>query len=126
MDLAAREACCCFGSSKMTCINEEVDGDIFYNTMKPVELMEYIARAADLKFEEDIPLENKIEMALDIILPVYGMHRVKPGEGPKECNESDDSVNWDNLNEDETLYTYFKDGEGGDHDAQLAGYKKLL
>jgi hypothetical protein len=61
MEFKEPDACYCYGAAKMTCVNEEADGQTFYNTMKPVELMEYIARAADLKFTEDIPLDKKIE-----------------------------------------------------------------
>lgn len=75
MDFKEEDACRLHGESKMTVKEEELEGIGTYNTMKPVELMEYIARAADYKFssEVDMPLVEKIEMTLDIILPHYGL-----------------------------------------------------
>jgi hypothetical protein len=39
MEMSLEDAYRAYAASKMTCINEEVGGTEFYNTLKPVELM---------------------------------------------------------------------------------------
>lgn len=109
MNMKEVEVCMCYSQAKMTVVEEEIGGVELYNTLKPVELMEYIARAADVRFNEDIPLDEKIMMACDMIYPRYGLRQVRPGEALGADDESDDSVVWDTLNEQETIYQYLND-----------------
>jgi hypothetical protein len=53
MGLKEPEVAKCFSIAKMTVAEEELEGVNSYNTAKPVELMEYIGRCADLKFPDE-------------------------------------------------------------------------
>ena len=62
--------------SKMTIKDENDGGTAKYNHLKLVEFLEYIARIAMMKFKHGKEsLAEKIEMTLDIILPLYGLKR---------------------------------------------------
>lgn len=62
----------------MTVIDDVDRRELKYRSMKFVEFIEYIARTADFKFkEESCDLFEKIEKLLDLILPSYGLKRVR-------------------------------------------------
>ena len=78
VNMLEKDAFYCFGMSKMTVVDEVHGGLEKYNQMKLVEFFEYLGRAAHLKFSAlDDPLSTKLEMLLDLILPSYGLQRVK-------------------------------------------------
>ena len=99
--MTEKDAIQCFGLSKMTVKNElDKSGELRYNTLKKVEFYEYVSRLASIKFAQNytMPLSKKIENALDLILPAYGMTRNPVGEIEElEAESSDDSINYDEV-----------------------------
>ena len=84
----------------MTVKNEFEKVELKYNTLKKVEFYEYIARLASVKFSQNytMPLSKKIENALDMILPAFGMSRNPIGEIAEiDVESSDDSVNYEEV-----------------------------
>jgi hypothetical protein len=68
----------CFAMSKMTVVDDVDKRELRYRSMKYVEFLEYLARAADLRFKgNDVTLYEKIESLLDLIFPYYGFRRIK-------------------------------------------------
>ena len=65
-----------------------------YNQMVFVELLEFLARVAELYFEgsemEELELHTKLEHLLDEILPLVNAKRVKQSTVIEEFSESDD------------------------------------
>ena len=72
----------------------EPDGLKLYYKISRVEFLEFLARAADLFFEdsemEDLPLFEKIEHLLDEVFPLVSATRVKQQITVDEFSESDD------------------------------------
>ena len=80
---------------KMTVISElEEKGIEQYIRLEFVEFLEFIARIADLFFEESelktLELHQKIEHILDEILPIHGERRKKQKWKVEEFSESDE------------------------------------
>ena len=108
VNILLKEAYYCLGMSKMTVKDERAEA---YNVLKLVEFTEYIGRVAALRFQDDeyaeFSLAKKIEMTLDLILPLYGLKRKQVGvvdhdRGPD--NESDESVDPNELDPRATLF----------------------
>ena len=97
----------CFGMSKMTVADEMNGGAAKYNNMRYVEFLEYISRAAFLKYQGiDAPLSEKIEWLLKLIFPSYGLKFLQLGETVREeKHESDcDSVDYDKVDPNDILF----------------------
>ena len=81
--------------SKMTVIEESnPDAASAYHKMVYVEFLEFLARIAELYFEEsemeDLELHIKLEYLLDELLPMIGAKRVRQETVIEEFSESDD------------------------------------
>ena len=69
----------------------EAEQALWYLRLKPVELYEFIARYAALTVMNEETLHRKVEKALDIILPTFGLERQvsQTGHESSESSESD-------------------------------------
>lgn len=96
----------CFTMSKMTIVDDVMNREKKYKSIRFVEFLEYIARAADLKFNQDeSDLPEKIEALLDLILPYYGLKRVSQDAVVDAGEKSDvDSVDYDKVDLNDLLF----------------------
>ena len=82
LDLDNSRAMFCYGMSKMT-VKDENDKNAAaeFNVLKPVEFYEYIGRLAHEKFKNMPvkPLDQKINLVLDILLPKFRLSRRQVG-----------------------------------------------
>jgi hypothetical protein len=68
-----------FAFSKMIVANENEDGPLEYESIKPVECMEMIARVAHLQYlGTDFPLQKKVFSVMEALLNLEGMTAVMP------------------------------------------------
>ena len=84
-----------FGMSQIHIVNEFDKNSLQdYNKLTYLEFLEFLARIAELYFEEsemeDLDLHVKIEYLLDEILPLVDAKRVKQTTVIEEFSESDD------------------------------------
>lgn len=91
LNLTTKQAQYCVTYSRMT-VKNEADSSSYWK-VQFVELLEMIGRIADTKFrdtdDESTPLHDKIVLALDDILPCFGLKvRLGGGDGEEE-SESD-------------------------------------
>jgi hypothetical protein len=78
-----------FGLSKMTIPNEVKDA-MKYHFLTLAEFCEMLARVADLKFQEEGSLFQRMEMVLDIVLGQVKVKRIPVKQESNEWSESDD------------------------------------
>lgn len=96
--MSRENAFSCFGMSKMTVADEINGGVAKYHNMRYVEFLEYIGRAAFIKFKGmDALLSEKIEWLLKIIFPSFNLKFIKIGETVRKdsVESEDDSVDYD-------------------------------
>ena len=93
LQFTPKEAMFCLGYSKMT-VRDESFNFIEYVKVQFVELLEMIGRMAKIKFrntvQEEEPLATKIELVLDMILPLANVTRVPVAIKDAEESESDE------------------------------------
>ena len=79
--------------SKMTIKDENDGGAAKYSALTFVEFLEYICRIASVKFKDNRePINEKIKWVMDLMLPIYGLRRIKPGAVVDTDQMSDESV----------------------------------
>ena len=95
MKLLQRQINEAFGMSQATVVNEFDKGSLQeYSKLTYVEFLEFLARVAELYFEDsemaELDLHVKLEYLLDEILPLVSAKRVKQSTVIEEFSESDD------------------------------------
>lgn len=83
----------CFGMSKMT-VKDEVKNVEEYERLRFVEFLEFIGRVAHVKYitETDLPFDEKLNLLLDDIFPVFNLKRKDSKDVEDDGNTSDESV----------------------------------
>ena len=83
----------CFGMSKMT-VKDEVKNVEEYERLRFVEFLEFLGRAAHTKYvsEPDLPFEDRLNLLLDDIFPVFGLKRKDTKDVEEDDNTSEESV----------------------------------
>lgn len=93
MEISEKVTRFCFGMSKMT-VKDEISNHKDYNKLVFPEFLEFIGRLAHAKYldDEETPLDQKIELLLDNILPFFGCRRQQVVEEQGRDDTSEESM----------------------------------
>ena len=96
----------CFGMSKMT-VKDEVKNVEEYERLRFVEFLEFLGRAAHTKYvsEPDLPFEDRLNLLLDDIFPVFGLKRKDTKDVEEDDNTSEELVTIRKSNVGENDFT---------------------
>ena len=89
-----KDALFCYGMSKMPVTNETKENILYKKVQKNAEFYDFIGRVAELKYKDmsRLPLDKKIGMVLDAILPLIKAERIDPPEDEdldESCSDED-------------------------------------